>query len=106
MGSIVSPHELASQGLFADAARQIDQGKDYSTGLCVFCAQLKAHSGSTTKAFELAKSLLKEPLSGVERAAIQRAPSTTEGRLDGAAKMLGLSWKEPYPQRQRLNLGL
>ena len=50
-----------------------------------------------------------QPLSAVvehvERAAIQRALSMTEGRLDEAAKMLGLSRKGLYLKRQRLNLG-
>jgi len=41
----------------------------------------------------------------VERAAIQRALSMTDGRLDEAAKMLGLSRKGLYLKRQRLNLG-
>jgi DNA-binding NtrC family response regulator len=50
-----------------------------------------------------------QPLSAVvehvERAAIQRALSMTDGRLDEAAKMLGLSRKGLYLKRQRLNLG-
>ncbi len=40
----------------------------------------------------------------VERAAIQRAISSADGRLDEAAKMLGLSRKGLYLKRQRLNL--
>jgi DNA-binding NtrC family response regulator len=35
----------------------------------------------------------------------QRALSMTDGRLDEAAKMLGLSRKGLYLKRQRLNLG-
>jgi len=50
-----------------------------------------------------------QPLSAavehIERAAIQRALSMTDGRLDEAAKMLGLSRKGLYLKRQRLNLG-
>jgi transcriptional regulator with PAS, ATPase and Fis domain len=50
-----------------------------------------------------------QPLSAVvehvERAAIQRALSMTDGRLDEAAKMLGLSRKGLYLKRQRLKLG-
>lgn len=41
----------------------------------------------------------------IERAAIQRALSVTDGRLDEAARMLGLSRKGLYLKRQRLNLG-
>lgn len=41
----------------------------------------------------------------VERAAIQRALLMTDGRLDEAAKMLGLSRKGLYLKRQRLKLG-
>ena len=41
----------------------------------------------------------------VERAAIQRALALTDGRLDEAAKMLGLSRKGLYLKRQRLKLG-
>jgi DNA-binding NtrC family response regulator len=40
----------------------------------------------------------------IERAAIQRALSLTDGRLDDAAKMLGLSRKGLYLKRQRLGL--
>ena len=40
----------------------------------------------------------------IERAAIQRAVAVCEGRLDEAAKMLGLSRKGLYLKRQRLNL--
>ncbi len=50
-----------------------------------------------------------QPLSAivehVERAAIQRALSMSDGRLDEAAKMLGLSRKGLYLKRQRLKLG-
>jgi hydrogenase-4 transcriptional activator len=50
-----------------------------------------------------------QPLSAavehIERAAIQRALSMTDGRLDEAAKMLGLSRKGLYLKRQRLDLG-
>lgn len=106
MGSTISSYELASQGLFSEAARQIDQCNDFWTGLCVLRAQLATHVGATARACELAKSLLKEPLSGVERAAIQRALSTTDGGLGQAAKMLGLSGKGLNLKRQRLNLGL
>jgi DNA-binding NtrC family response regulator/tetratricopeptide (TPR) repeat protein len=49
-----------------------------------------------------------QPLSAavehIERAAIQRAITLAEGRLDEAAKMLGLSRKGLYLKRQRLNL--
>ena len=41
----------------------------------------------------------------IERAAIQRAIAVCEGRLDEAAKMLGLSRKGLYLKRQRLQLG-
>jgi DNA-binding NtrC family response regulator len=41
----------------------------------------------------------------IERAAIQRAIAVCEGRLDEAAKMLGLSRKGLYLKRQRLRLG-
>jgi DNA-binding NtrC family response regulator len=41
----------------------------------------------------------------IERAAIQRAVAVCEGRLDEAAKMLGLSRKGLYLKRQRLRLG-
>jgi DNA-binding NtrC family response regulator len=40
----------------------------------------------------------------IERAAIQRALAVCEGRLDEAAKMLGLSRKGLYLKRQRLHL--
>ena len=40
----------------------------------------------------------------IERAAIQRAIAVCEGRLDEAAKMLGLSRKGLYLKRQRLRL--
>jgi DNA-binding NtrC family response regulator len=40
----------------------------------------------------------------IERAAIQRALSLTDGRLDDAARMLGLSRKGLYLKRQRLGL--
>jgi DNA-binding NtrC family response regulator len=40
----------------------------------------------------------------IERAAIQRALAVCEGRLDEAAKMLGLSRKGLYLKRQRLRL--
>jgi DNA-binding NtrC family response regulator len=40
----------------------------------------------------------------IERAAIQRAMSLTDGRLDDAARMLGLSRKGLYLKRQRLSL--
>jgi DNA-binding NtrC family response regulator len=50
-----------------------------------------------------------QPLSAavehIERATIQRALSMTDGRLDEAAKMLGVSRKGLYLKRQRLNLG-
>jgi len=50
-----------------------------------------------------------QPLSAavehIERAAIQRALSMTDGRLDEAAKLLGLSRKGLYLKRQRLNIG-
>ncbi|HMF87887.1 MAG TPA: sigma-54 dependent transcriptional regulator, partial [Gemmatimonadaceae bacterium] len=49
-----------------------------------------------------------QPLSAavehIERAAIQRAVKLADGRLDDAAKMLGLSRKGLYLKRQRLNL--
>jgi len=49
-----------------------------------------------------------QPLSAavehIERAAIQRAIKLADGRLDDAAKMLGLSRKGLYLKRQRLNL--
>jgi len=49
-----------------------------------------------------------QPLSAavehIERAAIQRAITLAGGRLDDAAKMLGLSRKGLYLKRQRLNL--
>ena len=41
----------------------------------------------------------------VERAAIQRALASTNGNLDEAARMLGLSRKGLYLKRQRLQLG-
>jgi DNA-binding NtrC family response regulator len=41
----------------------------------------------------------------IERAAIQRALSITDGNLEETAKMLGLSRKGLYLKRQRLNLG-
>lgn len=40
----------------------------------------------------------------IERAAIQRALALTDGRLDDAARMLGLSRKGLYLKRQRLGL--
>ena len=40
----------------------------------------------------------------VERAAIQRALSMTDGRVDDAARMLGLSRKGLYLKRQRLRI--
>jgi len=41
----------------------------------------------------------------IERAAIQRALAVTNGHLDEAARILGLSRKGLYLKRQRLNLG-
>ena len=41
----------------------------------------------------------------VERAAVQRAMAVCEGRVDEAAKMLGLSRKGLYLKRQRLKIG-
>ncbi|HWI20856.1 MAG TPA: sigma-54 dependent transcriptional regulator, partial [Vicinamibacterales bacterium] len=41
----------------------------------------------------------------IERAAIQRALAMTDGHLDEAARILGLSRKGLYLKRQRLNLG-
>jgi DNA-binding NtrC family response regulator len=50
-----------------------------------------------------------QPLSAavdhIERAAIQRALSMTNGRLHEAARMLGLSRKGLYLKRHRLGLG-
>ena len=43
-------------------------------------------------------------LEHVERAAIQRALAACEGRVDEAAKLLGLSRKGLYLKRQRLGL--
>jgi DNA-binding NtrC family response regulator len=64
---------------------------------------------SSPRLFNEVIARIDQPLSAVvehvERAAIQRALSMTDGRLDEAAKMLGLSRKGLYLKRQRLNLG-
>jgi len=64
---------------------------------------------TSPRLFDEVITRIDQPLSAavehIERAAIQRALSMTDGRLDEAAKMLGLSRKGLYLKRQRLNLG-
>ncbi len=59
--------------------------------------------------FDEVVTRIDQPLSAavehIERAAIQRALSMTDGHLDEAARILGLSRKGLYLKRQRLNLG-
>jgi len=59
--------------------------------------------------FDEVVTRIDQPLSAVlehvERAAIQRALAVTDGHLDEAARILGLSRKGLYLKRQRLNLG-
>jgi len=59
--------------------------------------------------FDEVVTRIDQPLSAavehVERAAIQRALAMTDGHLDEAARLLGLSRKGLYLKRQRLNLG-
>lgn len=64
--------------------------------------------GHAPRGFSEVLTRIDQPLSAavehVERAAIQRAMSITDGNLIEAAKMLGLSRKGLYLKRQRLNL--
>jgi DNA-binding NtrC family response regulator len=66
-------------------------------------------ANSPPRLFNEVVTRIDQPLSAavehIERAAIQRALSITDGRLDEAAKMLGVSRKGLYLKRQRLNLG-
>ena len=66
-------------------------------------------SGQAPRGFSEVITRIDQPLSAavehIERAAIQRALSITDGNLEEAAKMLGLSRKGLYLKRQRLNLG-
>ena len=59
--------------------------------------------------FDEVVTRIDQPLSAavehIERAAIQRALAMTDGHLDEAARILGLSRKGLYLKRQRLNLG-
>lgn len=59
--------------------------------------------------FDEVVTRIDQPLSAavehIERAAIQRALAMTDGHLDEAARLLGLSRKGLYLKRQRLNLG-
>jgi DNA-binding NtrC family response regulator len=64
---------------------------------------------ASPRVFSEVVTRIDQPLSAavehIERAAIQRALSMSDGRLDEAAKMLGLSRKGLYLKRQRLDLG-
>ncbi|MBY0493608.1 MAG: sigma-54 dependent transcriptional regulator [Cyanobacteria bacterium] len=66
-------------------------------------------TGQVPRGFSEIITRIDQPLSAavehVERAAIQRALSMTDGHLDEAARMLGLSRKGLYLKRQRLNIG-
>jgi transcriptional regulator with PAS, ATPase and Fis domain len=59
--------------------------------------------------FDEVVTRIDQPLSAavehIERAAIQRALAMTDGHLDEAARVLGLSRKGLYLKRQRLNIG-
>jgi DNA-binding NtrC family response regulator len=63
----------------------------------------------TPRLFDEVVTRIDQPLSAavehIERAAIQRALAMTDGHLDEAARILGLSRKGLYLKRQRLNLG-
>ena len=65
--------------------------------------------GNPPRGFSEVITRIDQPLSAavehIERAAIQRALSVTDGNLIEAAKMLGLSRKGLYLKRQRLGLG-
>ena len=65
--------------------------------------------GNALRGFSEVITRIDQPLAAavehIERAAIQRALSMTDGNLVEAAKMLGLSRKGLYLKRQRLNLG-
>jgi DNA-binding NtrC family response regulator len=65
--------------------------------------------GNAPRGFSEVVTRIDQPLAAavehIERAAIQRALSMTDGNLIEAAKMLGLSRKGLYLKRQRLNLG-
>ena len=65
--------------------------------------------GNAPRGFSEVITRIDQPLSAavehIERAAIQRALSMTDGNLIEAAKMLGLSRKGLYLKRQRLKLG-
>jgi DNA-binding NtrC family response regulator/tetratricopeptide (TPR) repeat protein len=61
-------------------------------------------SRTTTEVVTRIDQPLAAAVEHIERAAIQRALSMTLGRLDEAAKMLGLSRKGLYLKRQRLGL--
>ena len=65
--------------------------------------------GNAPRGFSEVVTRIDQPLSAaiehIERAAIQRALSVTDGNLIEAARMLGLSRKGLYLKRQRLKLG-
>jgi DNA-binding NtrC family response regulator len=65
--------------------------------------------GQAPRGFSEVMTRIDQPLAAavehIERAAIQRALSITDGNLEEAARVLGLSRKGLYLKRQRLNVG-
>ena len=68
MTTATSAYKLVEVGLFKNAARAIDQSENVSRDLRVLRARLENHVGVPHRAKEAAQQLLREGLSGKERA--------------------------------------